>query len=323
MSEPDQAGAGGPEPGPGNGAARDPAAPVVDAEFRRMPGLPPVGPIALGTWRMVGEVAAAAAAIDAALAAGMNMVDTADVYGLDHGGRGFGAAEELLGDVFRSAPSLRDSVVLVSKGGIIPGVPYDSSDGYLRAACEASLNRLGVERIDLYLVHRPDPLTHASAMVQTLDDLRSAGKIRAWGLSNHTVHQHDSVAAFAGDTFVAHQIEYSALELSALSDGTLDRCVRDWITPLVWSPLAGGRLANGEGVRVELIDAIDGIARREGVERATVAIAFVLAHPARPVAILGTQTPSRIEAATKALEITLTRSDVYDIIEASTGSPLP
>lgn len=302
---------------------RDPAAPVVDAEFRRLPGLPAVAPIALGTWRMVDGVDEATAALDAALEQGFNLVDTADVYGLDWGGRGFGAVESLLGDALRKAPSLRQAIVLCSKGGIIPGVPYDSSDGYLRAACEASLARLGVERIDLYLVHRPDPFTHPSAMVQTLDDLRTAGKIGAWGLSNHTAFQHDSVASLGQDGYVAHQVELSAAELGALSDGTLDRCLRDWVTPLAWSPLAGGRLLSGKGVRPGLIDTLDRLAEREGVDRATVALAFVLAHPARPIAILGTQNPERIAAAARALEVTLTRTDVYDIVEASTGEPLP
>ena len=307
----------------GNGAARDPSAPLVDAEFRRMPGVKPVAPIALGTWRMVGDKTGARAALEAALEVGFNMVDTADVYGLDWGGRGFGAVEELLGTVLAGAPSVRESIVLVSKGGIIPGVPYDSSEGYLQAACEASLRRLRTERIDLYLVHRPDPLTHAAALVETLEHLRTSGKIGAWGLSNHTAYQHDSVLAFAGDAYVAHQIEYSPAVLDALSDGTLDRCVRDSVTPLAWSPLGGGRLVNGEGVRPELLACLDAIGHREGVDRATVAVAFVLAHPARPVAILGTQQPERIRAATKALEITLTRGDVYDLIEASTGTPLP
>lgn len=302
---------------------RDPAAPVVDAEFRRMPGLRPVAPIALGTWRMVGSVDAAIGALDAAIGSGLNLVDTADVYGLDWGGRGFGAVEELLGEALRQAPSLRDAAVLCSKGGIIPGVPYDSSDGYLRSACEASLRRLGVDRIDLYLVHRPDPFTHAAALVQTLEDLRSAGKIGAWGLSNHTAYQHDSVVALGRDGYVAHQVELSAADLTAMSDGTLDRCVRDWVTPLAWSPLAGGRVVSGEGVRPELVAALDRLAEREGVDRATVALAFVLAHPARPIAVIGSQQPERIKAATKALEITLTRSDVYDIVEASAGTPLP
>ena len=90
----------------------------------------------------------------------MNLIDNADVYGFDWGGEGFGACEELLGRVIKAKPDLRDQIVLSTKGGIVPPVPYDSSRQYLRSACEASLKRLQVEQIDLYQIHRPDIYTH-------------------------------------------------------------------------------------------------------------------------------------------------------------------
>ena len=100
---------------------------------------------------------------------------------------------------------------------------------------------------------------------------------------------------------MANQPEYSAVHLDPLRDGTFDACMRDGVVALVWSPLAGGRLATGEGVRPELLAVLDGLAAREGVDRATVALAFALAHPARPVAIIGTQRPERLRAALDAL----------------------
>ena len=111
--------------------------------------------------------------------------------------------------------------------------------------------------------------------------------------------------------------------LDPLRDGTFDLCMREGVVPLAWSPLAGGRLISGEGVRPELITVLDGLAEREGVDRAAVCIAFVLAHPSAPVAILGTQTPARLAAATAALAVTLDRGDVYAIVQASEGVPLP
>jgi predicted oxidoreductase len=99
--------------------------------------------------------------------------------------------------------------------------------------------------------------------------------------------------------------------------------MRDGIVPLVWSPLAGGRLATGEGVRPELLAVLDALAARESVDRATIALAFSLAHPSRPVAIIGTQRPERITAALAALEVGLDRADVYAIIQSSDGHPLP
>ena len=113
------------------------------------------------------------------------------------------------------------------------------------------------------------------------------------------------------------------MHLDPLRDGTFDACMRDGVVPLVWSPLAGGRLASGDGVRPELLAVLDGLAEREGVDRATVALAFALAHPSRPVAIIGTQRPERIAASLAALRVGLDRADVYAIIQASEGVPLP
>ncbi|MEM9623572.1 MAG: aldo/keto reductase, partial [Pseudomonadota bacterium] len=114
---------------------------LVDTTQRNLGGQLSIGPLGYGCWRLVNmPVADARARIEQALANGMNLIDTADVYGLDWGGTAFGSAEELLGQVLAEAPELRQQMVLASKGGIIPGVPYDSA--YLETACEASLQRL-------------------------------------------------------------------------------------------------------------------------------------------------------------------------------------
>ena len=123
---------------------------IVDPTPRLLADDVSIGAIGYGCWRLVNmPVNEARACIDAALAEGINLIDTADVYGLDWGGTAFGSAESLLGDVFRNSPGLRDKIVLASKGGIVPGVPYDSK--YLETACEESLRRLGCEQLDLYL----------------------------------------------------------------------------------------------------------------------------------------------------------------------------
>ena len=114
-------------------------------------------PIAFGCWRLVGSDARAARArIEAALEVGVDLFDLADVYGLDHGGSAFGESEALFGRVLGEASELRERLLVATKGGILPPLPYDSSAGHLAAACEASLKRLGIERIDLYQIHRPD-----------------------------------------------------------------------------------------------------------------------------------------------------------------------
>ncbi len=297
---------------------------LVRAAPRTLGSLPPVGPLGFGQWRFTSDdLAGSQALLEAALDAGMNLIDTADVYGLDWGGTGFGEVEANLGRVLTAAPHLRERMVLATKGGIRPPIPYDSSPTALRAACEDSLARLGVDVIDLYQIHRPDQYSHPADVAATLTALRDEGKIREVGVSNHTVGQTEALQAHLGFPLVTTQPEYSVLHLDPMRDGTFDLCLRDGVVPLAWSPLAGGRLATGEGVRPELASTLEAIAVREGVDTSAVALAFVLAHPAAPVAIIGTQRVERIAAATAALAVHLDRADVYALVQASDGVPLP
>jgi aryl-alcohol dehydrogenase-like predicted oxidoreductase len=284
-----------------------------------------IGPIGYGCWRLTtASLPEAATLIETAIDCGMNLIDVADVYGLDHGGSGAGAAEEILGRVLASSPTLRQRIVLATKVGIVPGVPYDSSSRHLRDACDASLARLGVDTIDLFQIHRPDLFTHPGEIADALVTLKDQGKIREVGVSNHTPAQIMALQAHLPIEIVTTQPEYSAANLRALRDGSLDQAMELGLTTLAWSPLAGGRLGDdgGEGVRPALIAALDRLAEREGTDRAAIALGFVLSHPASPVPLIGTQQPERIKAAVAALHVRLERRDVYDLIEASEGAPL-
>jgi predicted oxidoreductase len=280
--------------------------------------------LAFGCWRFVGtDVTAGTELIETALDLGMDLIDTADIYGLGFGGAGFGAAEELLGKVLAASPGLRDRMVLATKGGIVPGVPYDSSPEHLTAACDASLQRLGVDHVDLYQVHRPDlfALPHEVAVV--LGELVASGKVGAVGVSNHTPAQVDALLQYLDVPLVSTQPELSAAHLDPLRDGTLDQAQREGLAVLAWSPLAGGRLATGEDLPADLVAVLDELAQRESVDRAAIATAFVLSLPGGPVAILGTQTPARLHEAQRALDVHLDRTDAYRIVAASEGKPLP
>jgi len=297
---------------------------LVDASPRSLGSLPAVGPLSFGLWRYTNtDVAAAQGVLEAALGAGLNLIDNADVYGFDWGGTGFGQVEEILGTVLAAAPELRDRMVLASKGGIMPPLPYNSSPTYLRGACEASLTRMGVDVIDLYQIHRPDIYTHPADVAAVLTELRDAGKIREVGISNHTPAQIAALQAYLDFPIVANQPEFSANRLDPMRDGTLDQCMQLGITPLAWSPLAGGSLATGDGINAELLAVLDQLAERESVDRGHIAMAFVLAHPSKPIAIVGSQNLDRIAASVKALDVQLDRSDVYAIVQASEGVPLP
>lgn len=288
-----------------------------------------VGPIAYGCWRFADTADAAVGAqakIEAALDAGMNLIDTADIYGVDGPG-GFGSAEALLGDVLRAAPELRDQMVLATKGGIVPGVPYDSTD--LRAACEASLRRLGVDVIDLYQVHRPDLLAHPGAVAEALTGLVEDGLVRAVGVSNHSASQFRALQAHMGPVRLATvQPEFSLAHLDPLDDGVLDQAMTAGCTPLAWSPLGGGRLLRAAadkravGEREVLDSVLTELAVREGVATSAVALAWVMAHPSSPVPIIGTQRPDRIREAAAATRFELSRADWYRLTEAA-GRDLP
>ena len=286
-----------------------------------------VGPIAYGCWRLAGTgTAEATAKIDTALDCGMTLVDTADIYGFGGTGTDFGDAEVLLGRVLATSPGLRERMVLATKGGIRPGVPYDQGADHLVAACEASLRRLGVDHVDLYQVHRPDVLTHPADLAATLTGLVERGLTRLVGVSNQTPAQTRALRAHLDVELATTQPEWSALCLDPLVDGTFDLCAETGLTPLAWSPLAGGRLVRDDGDEervVRVASALDALADARGVDRASVALAWAMAHPVAPVAIVGTQRLDRIRSLATAVEVRLDRSEWYDVLVAARGEPLP
>ncbi len=276
-----------------------------------------VGPISYGCWRFAGtSVSDAHAKIERALDNGMNLIDTADIYG--RGGPGFGAAEALLGDVLRTEPTLRDRMIIATKGGISPDVPYDSSRAHLIEACDASRRRLGVDVIDLYQIHRPDLLAHPAEVAATLGELVDRGWVRHVGVSNYSAAQLDALLAHCEGPIVTSQPEFSLWHLAPLDDGVLDRCLQHRITPLAWSPLGGGRIGHDD----LLTTVIDEIAAEHGVTRTAIALAFVLGHPSRPVAIIGTQQLDRIDEAATASRVVLQKPELYRLIVAA-GRNLP
>jgi predicted oxidoreductase len=285
-----------------------------------------VSPLAWGMWRFGGvDVTAARRRVEAALETGIDLFDTADIYGPDNG-EPFGAAEALLGRVLAEAPGLRGRMVLATKGGIEMGTPYNSSAGYLAAACEASLTRLGVERIDLYQIHRPDTLAHPAEVAGALERLRQAGKIAEAGVSNHTPAQVAALQAHLPFPLASTQPEFSPLAIAPVSDGVLDQALEKNLGVLAWSPLGGGRLgaANPAEPRAQAVAAVlDRLAERESVGRAAVAYGWIMAHPAAPIPIVGSQQPARIAEAADALKVRLSRADWYDVLIAARGEPLP
>lgn len=285
-----------------------------------------ISPIAWGMWRLAENrrsAREAAALVHAALEAGIDFLDTADIYGFDGSG-GFGDAEALLGEVIAAEPGLRHRMVLATKGGIIPPRPYDQGETYLRAAIDTSLRRLQVDHVDLWQVHRPDILAHPQEVARVLDDAVAAGKIRALGVSNFTVHQTAALQHFLGHKLVSTQPEISPLRITCFENGELDQAMMLGLTPLAWSPLGGGRLAKPATPREQAVaDELDRVAAAQGVSRTVAAYAWLMAHPAGIVPIIGSQQAERIAEGAAATTVRWTRQDWYAVLVASRGERLP
>lgn len=282
-----------------------------------------VSSLAWGMWRFAGSDSEAAGLVHAVLDSGITLFDTADIYGFD-GQNGFGDAEALLGRVFASDPGLRGQMVLASKGGIMPPLPYDQSAAYLSGAIDASLKRLGVEQIDLYQIHRPDILVHPQEVARTLEDAIAAGKIRCVGVSNMTVHQIAALQHFLTVPIATTQPEMSPLRIACFENGELDQAMQLGVTPMAWSPLGGGRIADPLDARDHAVVAeLDRVSSAAGVSRTSAAYSWLMAHPGGIIPIVGTQNPMRIVEAADAYKIHWTRTDWYAVLVAARGERLP
>jgi predicted oxidoreductase len=282
-----------------------------------------ISSLAWGMWRFAGlEMSAARASVDAAFEAGITLFDTADIYGF--GEQGFGKAEDLLGRAFAEAPQMRDQMVLATKGGIIPPTPYNSSAEYLTKAIDDSLGRLQTDRIDLWQIHRPDILTHPQEIARTVEDAVKAGKIRAFGVSNFTQAQTATLAQFSSVPIVSTQPELSPLRIDTIENGELDQAIAMDLAVLAWSPLGGGRIGDPTNEREQNVAAaLSGVAASHGVSRTAAAYSWIMAHPARPIPIVGSQNPVRIAEAADAFKVQWTRADWYSVLVAARGVPLP
>jgi len=285
-----------------------------------------LSPIVAGLWRIRDwklDVAARVRWIEQALELGITSFDHADIYG-DY------QAEALFGEALQAAPALRQRMQLITKCGIrlrSASLPYrinyyDTSAAYVRAQVEQSLRKLHTDRLDLVLIHRPDYLMDAAALADTFTTLSREGKVAHWGVSNHSASQFALLDA--RHPLATNQIELSPLQLGALDDGTLDQAQQLGARPMIWSPLAGGRLFSGEDEQAVRVRAeMQRIAERLGISLATLAYAWVLRHPSRPRPITGTGRIDGLREAVAALDVSLDAEDWYAIWTASKGHPVP
>lgn len=269
-------------------------------------------------------------ALTAAYDAGYTLFDHADIYGQT-------SCESLHGEMLKDSPELRRSTVIATKCGIrFPGSPnpesphrFDFSHQHIIWSCEASLKRLNIETIDIYQLHRPDYLMNPEEVAEAFDTLHAQGKVRYFGVSNFMPSKVAALQASLSFPLVVNQVEIHLGRLDCFEDGTLDQCLELGITPLSWSPIAGGWLGEGgtppqdKPHLTKLVELMDGLAKQHGVTRTEIALAWLLMHPAGIIPIVGSIKPERIKAAVKATEIELGREEWYRLLVAARGVNLP
>ncbi|MEL6508954.1 MAG: aldo/keto reductase [Pseudomonadota bacterium] len=283
--------------------------------------------IVYGMWRLGDDddtsVAHVRAKIDACLEQGLTTFDQADIYG-DYG------AEALLGAALKEAPELRDQMEIVTKCDIVapigkysdkPVKYYDTSRAHILASVDNSLKNMNINHIDLLLIHRPDPLMDHHETAAALDEVVASGKVGHVGVSNFKPHDWALLASALKGKLVTNQIELSLLAHDAFTNGDLAFLQRYGITPMAWSPLGGGGLfdADNAGLR----EALTTIGKQYGIDDAAVAVAWLLAHPANIMPVMGTNTISRIKSFSDAFKVEMDRETWFGLYTHALGHEVP
>jgi predicted oxidoreductase len=287
------------------------------------PGELQLSPVVAGAWRLADwqmNVEERLAWIEGCIARGMHSFDHADIYGNY-------AVEALFGEALARQPGLRQRLQLVSKCGIkliSPARPahrvksYDNSDAHVTASVETSLRALQTDHLDLLLIHRPDALMDADQLAATFERLRRDGKVLHFGVSNFTPDQFELLDSRI--TLVTNQVECSPLHLAPLHDGTLDQAQRLRRRPMIWSPLAGGRLFSAdspEALRVRSV--MTDIAQQLDISVTTLALAWLMRHPSQPLPVIGSRRLSVADEAMAATGVHLSAEDWYRVWQAGAG----
>ena len=275
-----------------------------------------------GMWRLAEDSDTSAkhveAKIQACLDQGITTFDQADIYG------GY-TAETVLGAALKANRSLAKQMEIVTKCDILVDAGrhsgtrvkhYDTSREHIHASVDASLSEMGIEHIDLLLVHRPDPFMDHHVTGAALDELVASGKVGAIGVSNFHPWDWELLQSAMKNQLVTNQIEISLKEIAPFTNGDLAFHQRHGHRLMAWSPLGGGALMGGNSAVATVMDRL---AAQTGVDRAAVAVAFLLAHPAGILPVLGTNNLLRIATISDALKVRLDRQDWFELYEAALG----
>lgn len=288
---------------------------------------PALSPVVAGCWRLAEWGWSAPERlrwIEQCLERGVTTFDHADIYG------GY-RVEALFGEALALAPHLRARLQLVSKCGIrlVDAArpahrvkSYDTSAAHIVASVDSSLRALRTDHLDLLLIHRPDPLMRPGEIADAVARLKAAGKILDFGVSNFTMSQFAMLNQWV--PLATNQIELSPLHRAPLHDGTLDQMLALDLRPMIWSPLAGGRLFSGQEPDAQRVrPVLEAVAQRHGVAPATVAYAWLLRHPSGPRPIVGSRRLEALDEALAAQALTLDAETWHEIWSAGAGVEVP
>lgn len=253
---------------------------------------------------------------------GITTFDTADIY----------MTEELQGKAMSLKKSLRNNIEIVTKCGIkIPGRSeeckvhhYDSTKKHIKFSVESSLKRLQTHHVDLLLIHRPDYLMNPEEMAEAFTELHSEGKVLSFGVSNFKPSQVDMLKSYLDFPLVTNQVEISPMKLDSFMDGTLDNCLKNRMTPMAWSPLAGGKIFNGKDENsIRLMNTLNKIKENHNVSSVDEIIyAWLLYHPCNIIPIVGSGKYERVKLAANSINVNLSREDWYEIWQSATGKEI-
>ncbi|HZX72786.1 MAG TPA: aldo/keto reductase [Cyclobacteriaceae bacterium] len=260
--------------------------------------------------------------INTSLEIGNSTFDHADIYG-DH------SNEEIFGNVLRKNPSLRNKMELVTKCGILfssskrPATRvkhYNTSKAHILWSVENSLKMLSTDRIELLLIHRPDPLLDPQEVAEAFTQLKKSGKVLFFGVSNFTPYQFDMLQSYLPFPLVTNQIELSLFYNQPLFDGSMDNLMRHKARAMAWSPLGGGKfLGKDDPAGKRVTEGLKKLGQKYSATESQLLLAWLLKHPALIFPIIGTTKPERIAESAKALNIELDRQDWFEMLQWVTG----
>lgn len=257
--------------------------------------------------------------IDQCLSIGLNIFDHADIYG-------HYTTEADFGQALKGKSSLRQKIKIITKCGInmiTQNRPhhaiksYDTSAAHIKKSVEQSLQNFHTDYIDTLLIHRPDLLLNPVEVASAINELKAAGKIRSFGVSNFNTHQVSTLAKYIN--IEHHQVEISVTHMNAFDDGTLDQCQNMGIEAQSWSPLGNGLFTEKTDKNDRILKTVQNLATKYETGINEILLAFLYIHPAHIVPVIGTTKFDRIETAKKAMNIDLSREDFYQLWQASTG----